>query len=102
MSTRKEIVKGIAAYAHEQQVLLRLLRKRGQFTEREFDTWFRGREYQKPKIRPRGPINGDSLILGGMMGGEWAWWLDLLQHMMAVGLVVTSAENGLVVYRATP
>jgi len=35
-----------------------------------------------------------------MHGGKWAWWLDLLQHMMAVGLVETSTESGLVVYRA--
>jgi len=99
MTTRKEIVKGIAAYQHEQQVLLRLLRKRGQFTEREFDQWFQGREWRRPRIR-FSFIEGDSFILGGMHGGKWAWWLDLLQHMMAVGLVETSTESGLVVYRA--
>lgn len=42
-SVRAKLVAGIAAYDHEQRVFVRLLRKRGVFTEREFDAWFRGR-----------------------------------------------------------
>ena len=31
---------GIAAYGHEREVLLRLLRKSGSFTSKQFDLWF--------------------------------------------------------------
>ena len=99
---RASRIKGIAAYAHEQQILLRLLRKRGQFTEHEFDTWFRGREWRRPKLRPRAGLSGDSFILGGLFGGQWSWWLDLLQHMIGLDLVDAKTENGVVVYRAMP
>jgi len=95
---RASRVKGIAAYAHEQQVLLRLLRKRGQFTADEFDEWLYGREWRRP-LRMH-PIKGDSFLLGGVTGGARDWWLDLLQHMMALDLVDAKTENGVVVYRA--
>lgn len=93
-----EIRKGIAAYAHEQRVLLRLLRKRSSFTENEFDRWFRSREWKRP-LRPRG-ITGDAFILGmGVNGGnEWAKYLDLIQHMMRLGLIAAKTINGVVTY----
>ena len=96
----EHVRKGIAGYQHEQTILLRLLRKRGSFTERDFDTWFRGREWRKPKFRPR-RITGDSFILGLGANGfnEWARWLDLMQHMIFLGLIDAKTENGLVVYR---
>lgn len=91
---------GIAAYAREQRVLLRLLRKRGQFTEREFDQWFRGREWRRPLWALRSfPLHGEAFILGGLGQGHWAKWLDLLQHMMALDLIDAKTENGIVVYR---
>ena len=102
MNKLEEIQKGIAAYKHEQQVLLRLLRKRRQFTEREFDKWFVGREYKKKRrlLIPRG-ITGDSFILGmGVNGGNmWAEYLDLMQHMMVLNLIDAVTENDVVVYK---
>ena len=96
----EEIKKGIASYAHEQAVIIRLLRRKGSFTEREFDKWLCGREYRRPRLYPRG-ISGDSFILGmGVNGGnQWATWLDLMQHMMAIGLIDAKTEDGLVVYK---
>lgn len=94
--TREKLRKGIAPYHHEQTVLLRLLRKRGQFTEREFDQWFRGREWRRPRFRFF--MEGDSFILGGL-GGERDKWLDLLQVMMALDLVDAKTENRVIVYR---
>jgi hypothetical protein len=97
---KAKIAKGIAAYAHEQQLFIRLLRRRGSFTEREFDKWFRNREWTRPRLYPSHGICGDSFILGmGVNGGNlWAFMLDLLQHMRAIGLVKTSTVDGLVVY----
>ena len=94
---QEQIKKGIAAYAHEQAAILRLLRKRGSFTERDFDKWLL---HKRPKLYRRG-ITGDTLILGmGANGGtQWALWLDLMQHMMAVGLIDAKKEHGLVVYK---
>lgn len=94
------IRKGIAAYAKEQAVILRLLRKRGKFTELEFDAWLLGREFKRPKFYARA-VTGDAFILGmGQNGGsQWAEWLDLMQHMMRIGLITAKTENGLVVYR---
>jgi hypothetical protein len=40
-------------------------------------------------------MTGDSFILGAGQNGfsEWAWQLDLLQHMMAIGLVDTAQND---------
>lgn len=98
----QEIESGLAAYRHERDVFLRLLRKRGSFTERDFDRWFRFREWhRKGRCRVRG-IDGDSFMLGiGVNGGNlWAEMLDLLQWMVRLGEVRTSTRGGLVVYSA--
>ena len=97
---RARIRNGIASYAHEQKIILRLLRKYGSFTENDFDRWLKGREYRRPRLRSGG-ITGDSFLLGLGINGynEWAWYLDLMQHMMALGLVDAKTENGLIVYR---
>lgn len=94
---RARIEKGIAAYAYEQAVLLRLLRRRGSFTSMEFDRWFLHREWRRPRLRAQG-ITGDSFILGGMSGGMLAKWLELMQHMMTLDLIDTKRENGMLVY----
>lgn len=94
--------RGIAEYQYEQKMFLRLLRKRGCFTEHEFDSWFRGRELRRP-LRAR-RITGDTFVLGfGINGGNlWAEMLDLLQIMMAIGMVYSRRENGAVVYMLGP
>ncbi len=91
--------KGIAAYSREQTLFIRLLRKRGSFTEKEFDNWFIGRELKRPRLYGK-KILGNSFILGaGMNGGNlWAQRLELLQIMIRLGLVEAKTENGLVVY----
>ena len=97
-----KIIKGIAAYRHEQQVLLRLLRKKNGFTEKDFDRWFKGREYRKYcRLTIGGGITGNSFILGmGINGGNiWATYLELMQMMMAVNLIDATTENGLIHYR---
>lgn len=96
---KSKIESGIAAYEHEQRVFLRLLRKRGSFTETEFDEWFRGREWRRPRMLGRG-ITGDTFILGmGVNGGNlWAEMLELLQMMVALGAVRTSTVSGKVTY----
>lgn len=92
------IRKGIAAYSYEQRVLLRVLRRYGSFNERDFDKWFRHGK-RKP-LRFLG-VTGDTYLLGMGANGfnDWARWLDLLQHMMAIGLVDAKTINGLVTYR---
>jgi len=96
----ERVKRGIAAYAHEQAVLIRLLKQRGSFTEIEFDRWFRGREWRRPRFRAHA-ITGDTFILGiGQNGGNmWAEWLEILQYMAILGVVETSTVDGLVNYR---
>ena len=97
---REAIRKGIAAYAKEQAIILRLLRKRGSFTERDFDKWLRGREVRRPRFKRRG-LTADTFLLGIGANGfnQWATWLDLMQLMMVLGLIDAKKEDGLVVYR---
>ena len=99
MAKREELRRGIAAYSKEQAIILRLLRRFGPFTERDFDRWLKFREYRRPRFYPRA-ITGDSLLLGiGQNGGsQWAFWLDLMQRMMVLDLVDAKTENGVVVY----
>lgn len=98
-SNRDSILRGIEAYRHEQEVFLRLLRKKGSFTEKEFDRWFIGREFRRPaKARP---ITRDTLILGiAKNGGSlWAEMLDLLIIMVRLGTVRTKINSeGLITY----
>lgn len=99
-SVRAKLVAGIAAYDHEQRVFVRLLRKRGVFTEREFDAWFRGREWRRP-MRRFSAVTGDTFILGmGRNGGNlWAEMLELLQTMMWLGIIDAKKKSGVgVVY----
>lgn len=99
MSSTEELRAGLAGYAHEQAVFRRLLKKRGSFTETEFDRWVIGREMRRPLRRH--PVLGSDFVLGmGRNGGsEWARQLDLLQYMVALGDVDTATVDGKVVYR---
>lgn len=95
---KERTINGIAAYKHEQEVFVRLLRAKGKFTEVEFDKWFRGREWRRPI--PFTSITGDAFILGmGINGGNrWAEMLELLQIMIALEIIDTITESGLIVY----
>ena len=95
---RYRMERGIAAYAHEQAVLLRALRRFGSFTERDFDRWLGRTPYRRP-FRARF-ISGDTFVLGfGANGGnDWALWLEVLQYLVCLGFVDTKTENGLIVY----
>lgn len=95
----EHVRKGIAAYSHEQRTILRLLRRYKSFTERDFDRWFRGREWRRPLLRGGG-IMGDSFLLGIGVNGfnDWARYLELMQYMMVLGLIDAKTVNGKVVY----
>lgn len=98
---KEAIRNGIKAYSYEQKLLLRLLRKRGQFSGKEFDNWFQGREFRKRTRLTGQGITGDTLLLGIGANGfnMWATYLDLLQHMIVIDLVDAKTENGIVIYR---
>jgi hypothetical protein len=100
---KDKIRKGIAAHERERRVLGRLLRKRGSFTEDDFDSWFRNREWRRP-MRFGPPLTGDTFILGmGRNGGnKWAVMLELLQMMMALDIVDAKTVRGKVVYSLMP
>ena len=88
---KDEIRKGIECYKHEQQVLLRLIRKSGGLTASKFDKLFQGREFKKRTKLHKHGLSGDSFILGIGANGfnMWSENLDLLQRMIAVDLVDT-------------
>lgn len=88
---------GIAAYEKERLVILRLLRKRGVFTGREFDRWFIGREWRRP-IRISPVLCDDSFILGSGMS-HWSMMFELLQAMVAVGDVKSKKKDGEAYYQ---
>lgn len=94
---KEKIAAGISAYAYEQTVLIRLLRRRGEFSERDFDNWFMQREFRKKTRISASPIQGESFMLG--RGDLWSFCLELLQYMCFLGIVETSTKNGLVIYR---
>lgn len=97
------VKRGIAAYERDQRVIIRLLKRcGGSFTERDFDRWFRGREFRRRILfRPLG-LTGDTFLLGASLlngGTEWARMLDLLHCMAVIGIVEAKEENDLMVYR---
>ena len=100
---KERVRNGIKAYHHEQQVLLRLIRKHGTLSANHFDTIFyqRGMFMSGRRRKLHGfCIAGDSVLLGGMSGPDTRdWWLDLLQHMLAVDLVDTDRVDGEIVYK---
>lgn len=101
---KNKIIKGIEAYSREQKILLRLIDWNNGLTETKFDELFMGREWRKRVFLRPGGIDGDSFLLGmGLNGGtEWAFYLDLMQHMVLVGLVDTirNEQNEIVYVRA--
>lgn len=98
--------KGIAAYSHERKVLLRLLRKSGSFTSKQFDLWFSKR--RNKYLAKRGSrysmrfqwLHSNTFILGaGINGGTcWARMLNLLQIMIDIGEVGVRKDDGVIVY----
>ena len=104
----EEIRKGIAGYAHEQKVLLRWIRMRGLLSSELFDSVLSsrgglGRSFKgKPRLTKLSGfgISGDSFLLGGLSGHKGRdWYLDLLQHMMYLGMVDTVMVDGVIHYR---
>jgi hypothetical protein len=95
---KNKIISGIAAYKREQDVFLRILKKRGQFTASEFDKWFKRREWRRPLRKKQ--IQADTLILG-WSGGTWSYWaemLELLQFMIRLELVEVRTVNSEITY----
>jgi hypothetical protein len=74
---------GISTYSHEQELLLRLIkRKGGSISSIEFD-----RIFFQAKWKPRFRMNGDSIILSPMSFGQHNKWLHLLKLMVATGRI---------------
>ena len=94
--TKQEMITGIESYQHQQKVLLRLIRKHNGLTTSKFDDIFKNRY----KISPIS-LSPDSFILGMGLNGfdEWAWYLDLMQRMVFIGLVSEDFDDGLLTYR---
>ena len=105
--TIEKLKKGIAAYDHERNVLLRLLKKRGSFTAKQFDLWFqKGREKHLAKrmscyaSRFQWFDNSTFILGAGRNGGSyWAKMLNLLQIMIDIGEVdVGRNDDDVIVY----
>lgn len=96
MSADKEtLINGISSYKHEQNVLLRIIRKYGKLSEFDFDRIFDG--YPK---KLRFLLSVDSILLGGEPQSitYWGKWLELMQIMMAIGLIKAKTIDGKVYY----
>ena len=92
--TPAEIGRGIAAYADEQQHLLRWLAVWRD--QHEFDQHFAdGGDY-----RHVNPLVPGAFMLGTMHGGLRDWWLDLLRWMRHLDMIEAKEEAGKVWYRA--
>ena len=102
MMDKSVIAKGIACYKPEQDKFLRLLRMKKRLTADEFDRLFSNREFRHRGRKLLIPNNwGDGLFTLGMGqngGNGWAFWLDLVQHMMLLNMVDAKTEKGMVVY----
>ena len=89
----------IEAYKHEQLVFERLLRKRGSFTDIEFDSWFINREYKRPS---KVTLMDKNTIIIGLCGAgvsTWSKMLELLQIMMRLEIICcTRNVNGGFIY----
>jgi hypothetical protein len=110
MNTRKDILNGIACYAHQQRVIIRVIKRHGgSIHQREFDRIFgdTSRRPTTPKERresgclwidsfrrPRiWPVEKDAYVLGDFMGfGDKSKWLHLTQIMVAAGLLKQSGR----------
>lgn len=118
MSDIEKLRNGLSAYKHEQAVLLRLIKKHGKLSEHEFDRIFYANDSfsrtirqpdgtlkrvpKRTKLSNRAGIRGDSFLLGGMsMPCSRDWYLDLLQHMMALDEIDTHREDGVLFYSLT-
>ena len=96
MTDKAEILRGIAVYKKQQQILLRLMRlKGGSFTEHDFDRW-----YKRRNRIIGGGITGDSFLIGIGANGfnEWAEMLDILQYMIRADLVDAKTIDGVIIY----
>ncbi len=93
MINKQKLEKGIAAYSHEQEILLRLIRKTGGLTETKFDDLFRMRECKKSVSLRVVPVTKETFVLGGVSYGIWGQYLEILQVMMELGLVGTTRND---------
>lgn len=98
MNAAPDILRGIAAYAREQAIILRMLRRHGSLTDKQFDRIFSGFKTRldanhhtvmtrrKPKLRFM-PVDRHAFILGGLACSEHQKWLHLLLLMCDAGIV---------------
>lgn len=92
--TKNEVMEGIAPYKGEMARLREFLSDWR--SEHEFDAEFR----QAFGHFPMQGFTGNTLMLGGMNPhGSWAFYLDLLQHMIYADLVEQEERDGVIFYR---
>lgn len=90
---RDQLVNGIRAYGYQQRVLLRLLRRHGPLHQDGFDRLFHRKRF------PPVFFTGETFVLGFCQNpSDWAKWLQLLQIMVAIGLVNQRGETGEIEY----
>ena len=104
---KEKLIRGIAEYKHEQEVIKRMLRRHKYLSSREFDRIFGDtRTVVDPKnghaimVKPRPKIRfmgakGHTFLLGDVMDlGYWSAWLHLLQIMVALDVVEAGMGTG--------
>lgn len=97
MLNPEELKKNIDAYKYEQEVLKRLIRKRGELSEKKFDLLFLNRSVRRPKVRFCG-MTEHSVILGNLSLDDWSKWLHLLQIMVAMRSIDVGTDKDGVFY----
>ena len=95
----EKIKMGIADYKHEQNVILRILRRHGELTGKEFDHIFSCKNMKKKMYF--WATSGNAFIMGSFYQGQWSKWLHLTQLMCEIGFIKIFKKNGLVIYKAT-
>jgi len=106
VSDKEQIKKGIEAYKHRQNIILRIVRKHKELHQDEFDNIFsdyrttveNGAFYHKSRRLYLEALTRDTYILGGLLQGEYSKWLHLTQLMIMIGLIKTKMKNKKVVY----
>jgi hypothetical protein len=103
---KQKLIRGIEAYRHRQNVILRILRRHKSLTQHDFDRIFSNVKYRKlrdgfmPMMRFMQCefIESESFILGSLQDGEHGKWLHLIQLMSMVDLVKIQSVGGQIVY----
>ena len=105
------IIKGITPYKRQQQAILDAIEAHGcKLTQDEFDEVFgtyktvlhedgtQSRVLNCNRPLEIWPHSDDAFILGGLVGNDWAKYLNLLQLMVSAGMLMYEMIDGKIVY----